>query len=149
MSSAIHNLQKAILDPNQSLTQLLRQTKLIAAKLNLEDVEKWVDLELNGYPPETEPPKYREFTTESLMIHNHYRGGWVYAGDFHNTIKAKMPIAAMEELSKQKTVSYPLKKNLPIVDDTGSSFGSDWPQRVTTSGMKFKHILESVRNELL
>jgi hypothetical protein len=49
MSSAIQNLQKAILDPNQSLTQLLRQTKLIAAKLNLAEVERWVDCELRGF----------------------------------------------------------------------------------------------------
>ncbi|HSY16677.1 MAG TPA: hypothetical protein VK815_00010 [Candidatus Acidoferrales bacterium] len=48
MSSAIHNLQMAIVDGKQSITQLLRQTKLIAAKLSLPDVEEWVDLELNG-----------------------------------------------------------------------------------------------------
>ena len=48
MSSAVHKLQKAIVDGNLAVTQLLRQTKLIAAKLNLEDVEKRVDLELNG-----------------------------------------------------------------------------------------------------
>jgi hypothetical protein len=149
MASAIHELQKAILDPKQSLTQLLRRTKLIASKLDLQDVEQWVDLELNGYPKAIDPPKYRAFTTECLMIHNGYRGGWQYAGDFHQTIKARMPIAQIEELAKQETVSYPVKNNLPIMDDAGSSFGSDWPQRITTSGMKFKHILEGVRNELL
>jgi hypothetical protein len=42
MSSAVHDLQKAISDGNQPLVQLLRQTKLIAAKLNLQDVETWV-----------------------------------------------------------------------------------------------------------
>jgi hypothetical protein len=45
-------------DGQQSLTQLLRQAKLIAVKLNLEDVEKWVDLGLKGYPPDAELPKY-------------------------------------------------------------------------------------------
>jgi hypothetical protein len=50
MSSAVHNLQQAIVDGKTSITQLLRQTKLIAAKLDLSDVEQWVDLELNGYP---------------------------------------------------------------------------------------------------
>src|SRR6266436_5608268 len=98
MNSAVHNLQKAILDSNQSVTQLLRQTKLIASKLNLEEEEKWADLELDGYPKGIDPPKYREFTTESLMVHNGYRGGWDYAGDFHQAIKARMPIATIEEL---------------------------------------------------
>jgi AbiTii len=48
MSSAVHDLQMAIAEGKQPLTKLLRQTKLIAAKLNLEDVEAWVDLELGG-----------------------------------------------------------------------------------------------------
>ena len=56
MSPSVHNLQKAIVSDQQSLTQLLRQTKLIAAKLNVEDVEQWVDLELNGYPKDADPP---------------------------------------------------------------------------------------------
>jgi hypothetical protein len=43
MSSAVRDLQKAILERKQSLTQLLLQTKLIAAKLNLADVLKWCD----------------------------------------------------------------------------------------------------------
>jgi len=51
MSSAVHNLQKAILDESQSITNLLRQAKLIAAKLDLKDVGEWVDLELSGYGP--------------------------------------------------------------------------------------------------
>ena len=69
MSSAIHNLQVAIVEGKQSLTQLLRHTKLIAAKLNLRDVEEWVDLELNGYPSDKEHPAYREVTTDGLLIH--------------------------------------------------------------------------------
>jgi hypothetical protein len=48
MSSAVHNLQQAIVDGKTSITQLLRQTKLIAAKLDLCDVKQWVDIELNG-----------------------------------------------------------------------------------------------------
>jgi hypothetical protein len=37
MSSAVHNLQMAISDGEQSLTQLLRRTKVIAAKLEVPD----------------------------------------------------------------------------------------------------------------
>jgi hypothetical protein len=54
MSSTVHDLQKAILDGQQSLTQLLRQTKLIAAKLNLEQVERWEALELTGFAEDAE-----------------------------------------------------------------------------------------------
>ena len=148
MSSAIHNLQMAILDKSQSTTNLLRQAKLIAAKLNLEDVERWVDLELKGYPPEIEPPKYREFSTESLMLHNPYRG-WVFAGDVCCTQKMAWPLAVIEQYSKTKTLSIPLEHNFRIRDSMGGSLGSAWPQRITLSGGRLKHILEAVRTELL
>jgi len=109
MGSAIYNLQREILAGNQSITQLIRQAKLIAAKLNLKDVEKWVDMELNGYPPEVEPPPYRAFSTETVVVHNPYRG-WMYAGDFRLDIRARQPIAEIEQLSKSATLSIPLEK---------------------------------------
>jgi len=66
MSSAVNDLQRAILGGQQSLTQLLRQTKVIAANLNLNDVECWVDLELGGYPKDADPPKYRTYMAQTL-----------------------------------------------------------------------------------
>ncbi len=148
MSSAVQNLQKAIVNSNQTVTQLLRQTKLIAAKLNAGDVEKWVDHELNGYPAGTEVPQYREFSTNSVQIRNPIRG-WEFAGHFHRKIKARQPIAEIENLSNGDTLYMPLKMNLQVNDGAGGSFGSDWPQRALIKGAAFKHILEAVKNELL
>jgi AbiTii len=148
MSSAVHNLQQAIVDGNTSITQLLRQTKLIAAKLDLRDVEQWVDLELNGYPDGKERPEYREVTTDRLMLHNPYRG-WEYVGDVKQRIRTQHPIAEIEMLSQEKAVSFTPENNFPITDNLGSSMGSEWPQRVTINPGQFKGILEAVRNELL
>jgi len=138
----------AIIEGKLSLTQLLRQTKLIAAKLNLKDVEQWVDLELNGYANETERPHYREIVTDKLMLHNPYRG-WEYVGDVKRKIRAHQPIAEIEMLAQEKEVSYTPEKNFPITDSLGTSMGSQWPQRVTINPGQFKGILEAVRNELL
>ena len=110
MSSAVHNLQKAIVEGKQSLTHLLRQTKLIAAKLNLEDVERWVDLELNGYPEGTDPPEYRRFSTHSLEIHNPYQGGWQFAGNLNISLKAPQPIAEIERFSQGDSIGFPVAK---------------------------------------
>src|ERR1035437_11183260 len=96
MSSAVHNLQKAIVSGNQSLTQLLRQTKLIAAKLGVEDVERWVDSELQGYSKDTDPPEYRKVFTAGLEIHNAYRGGWPFAGNLTLAVEGRSPISAIE-----------------------------------------------------
>src|SRR5579883_247515 len=97
MSSAVHNLQKAIVSGQKSLAQLLRETKLIAAKLGLEDVEKWVDLELTGYPDEVDPPTYRSFTTNHLEVRNPYHG-WQHAGNMRFAIKARQPLPEIENL---------------------------------------------------
>ena len=57
MSLAVHDLQQAIVEGKESKTQLLRKTKLIAAKLNLKDVEEWVDLELHRISQRKEAPR--------------------------------------------------------------------------------------------
>lgn len=148
MSSAIHTLQKAILDPNQSLTQLLRQTKLIAAKLNLVDIEKWTDLELNGYPDEINPPEYRAFGTESLMVRNP-QCGWQYVTDVPTRLTARQPIAELEHLSKEKSVNFAPPEHFVLGNSLGMTTASGWPQRVTVPPSEFKLIIEFVRNELL
>jgi AbiTii len=148
MSSAVHSLQKAILAGNQSLTQLLRQTKVIAAKLGLEDVEAWVDLELNGYSDGTEPPQYREFATQAIQIRNPIRG-WEFAGHFHRKMKARQPIADIEHLSNGGTLTLAITRNLPVDDGIGSSIASDWPQRALIAGASFRHIVDAVTNALL
>src|SRR5580658_4244561 len=125
MSSAIHNLQKAILDANQSLTQLLRQTKLIAAKLNLADVEQWVDYELKGYPGDLKPPEYRRFQTSALQIHNPIHG-WQFAGNMRMSLLARQPIAQLESLSKGETATFNMPKNLPVDDGMGGGFAANW-----------------------
>jgi hypothetical protein len=126
----------------------LRQTKLIAAKLDLADVEAWVDLELNGYGNKTEPPPYREFVTQAIQIRNPIKG-WEFAGHFHRKMKARQPIANIEDLSRAESACVSITHNLPVDDGIGGSFGSDWPQRAVISGASFKHIVEAVTNELL
>jgi hypothetical protein len=148
MSSAVHTLQKAIAEGKQPVTQLLRETKLIAAKLGLEDMGKWVDGELNGYSSELEPPPYREFTTQAVEI-CHPARGWEFAGHFHMKMKARQPIAEIEELSGSERLTLALTKNLPVSDGIGGSFGARWPQRAIISGSSFRHIVEAVRNALL
>jgi hypothetical protein len=148
MSSAVHNLQKAIVSGKQSVTQLLRETKLIAAKLNLVDVEQWVDFELKGYSESAAPPEYRVFATAYLEVRNPFHG-WIFAGNFQLSLKARQPIAEIENLSKGEMLTITPPKQVPVRDSLGGTMGSNWPQRVVVAGSEFKNILEAVRNELL
>ena len=113
MSSAVNDLQRAILGGQQSLTQLLRQMKVIAAKLNLEDVGRWVDSELNGYPRQVVPPEYRTYGTNSLEYNNPYQGGWQFAGHVNIRIPARQPIAEVEDFSRtERGIYFPVPNNL-------------------------------------
>ncbi len=58
MTGLIQEIQRDALDPKVPTDALLRRVKLAAAKLNLENLETWVEQELNGYSREL--PSYRK-----------------------------------------------------------------------------------------
>lgn len=75
MSSLVLELQRAALDPNRSVSDLLRHALVVARKLGVADFEVWVNAELNGYPADMEPPGYRELHG-TLKAWNPYHG-WI------------------------------------------------------------------------
>ena len=144
MGSALLNLQRAILAGQPSLTQLLRQTKLIAARLTLDDVEHWLDQELAGYVRTSEPPDYRRVFTQSLEVYNAHRGTWQFAGKLNFAFKAHQPIAQIESFSREERVALPVSKNFLIKNDLGDSFGSNWPQQFVVPGSQYKRVITAV-----
>ena len=156
MSSAVVNLRNAVLAGNQSLTKLLRQAKVIAACLNLNDVERWVDLELNGYPVNAALPEYRHISTHSVEILNPFKG-WEFVGHHHCQLPATQPITEIEELSKGDDICTELREKVSIVspladvlpDPEVDAMAQNWDQRATVGGAEFKRILDAVTNELL
>ena len=75
----ISEIQREAIDSKASVSSLLRKVKLAAAKLKLETLASWVDLELNGYPTR-EVPAYRKFSG-SLRYWNEYQGWQPLGGD--------------------------------------------------------------------
>jgi hypothetical protein len=144
MGSAVINLQKAILAGEPSLTQLLRLTKVVAAKLTLNKVQSWVDLELGGYPIALEPPDYRQVFTESLEVYNAHRGAWQFAGNLNFALKVRQPIAEIERFSREDRIAIPIAKNFPIKNDFDDSFGSDWAQQFIIAGSQYGLVVEAV-----
>lgn len=146
MSSPDHNLLQAICDGHHSLTQVLRLTHLIAAKLDLKDVEEWVDLELNGYPEDVEPPAYRNIHACGLEVYNAYRDAWLPAGDLKHPLKCRQSIAAIVSFSREESLYFPVLKNFPLKNAVGDSFGPDWPQRFIVDASQYKYIITAVAN---
>ncbi|SPE52204.1 conserved hypothetical protein [Verrucomicrobia bacterium] len=144
MSSALHDLQRALLGGQQPLTRLLRQTKVIATKLDLEETAQWVDLELTGFAEDAEPPTYRKVFTQRLEIYNSHRDLWQFAGNLNYALKVRQPIVEIEAFSRSESVDFLVEKNFSIKNDLGDSFGSDWPQRFVVPGSEFQRVIEAV-----
>jgi hypothetical protein len=75
MPSLVEELQRKALDSNTRVADLLRMAKMIAVKLDLPELEKWVNVELNGYPSGIEVPEYRLIVGQ-LKAHNQFHG-WI------------------------------------------------------------------------
>ena len=73
MSSIVLELQGDVMSPDCNILNLLRKAHLIATKLNLEEFDKWVLCELNGYTNKDSVPEYR-YISGSLKEHIAYIG---------------------------------------------------------------------------
>ena len=72
---AIIALQKLVLDPSSQISDILRHAYLISCKLNLDDLKRWCELELNGYQSidDSNIPEYR-YIFGSLCLKNSLSG---------------------------------------------------------------------------
>jgi len=73
-NSSVIQLQQMLLDSRCSVTEILRLAKIIASELEIEEFEKWISCELNGYFSDDIPiPQYRTIST-FLMYFNPFNG---------------------------------------------------------------------------
>lgn len=55
----LRDIQNSAIDSDGKLSDLLRKCKVLAARLQNEELSQWVDAELNGYPSQENLPAYR------------------------------------------------------------------------------------------
>jgi hypothetical protein len=76
LTSLVLELQRAAMDKNVSIPDLLKMSQLVAGKLQLNDIAEWVDHELNGYPADDSMiPQYREI--RGIVKGFHPYKGWL------------------------------------------------------------------------
>ncbi|MDF1727364.1 MAG: hypothetical protein P1U53_06410, partial [Sulfitobacter sp.] len=56
----IHDIQTALLDENASVGPMLLKLRFLAAKLDADILEEWVQHEAEGYPDDVDVPEYRQ-----------------------------------------------------------------------------------------
>lgn len=108
MASLVDEIRAQALDGRVPVTALLLKVKVAAAELELPEFEAWADRELDGYPADSEIPRYRMVAAE-LRAWNPYQG-WqaILSSDpktlklFNRTVPILQPIGQLEELSRAR-----------------------------------------------
>jgi hypothetical protein len=125
----LRQIQQAVLDPNTDITTVLRQTRVLAARLKNREFEEWVGHELNGYPDKGTLPSYRILRIEAKA---HLVFGWQQL-----TGATVMPSRLPEQYRDWATTAYltrPISEYASLVHscDTNrsSALEASWPQEL-------------------
>jgi len=156
MSSIVEELQRGALNRNTPVSDLLRMAKVISVKLDLPDLAKWVDHELNGYGT-TDIPAYPVIKGQ-LKGKNPFHG-WqpVFFDDetieklFTNS-PIGQPVAEIEHMlsrlaSGSGEMMVPLSGQ--AMTHVRNATGMDLPFAVITSSGAAWGVLDAVRTALL
>ncbi len=154
MTGLIEEIQRNALDENVPIDSLLRRVKLAAGKLQLNDLDKWVDQELNGYSGEL--PPYRQVSGQ-VSAWNPYHG-WIPVHIGHSELDdaissapIRESISSLQDLVDNKTGS-PLHFPVPsgIVADLNKIMSGQTARMVVQLPRgHIVNILGTVRNMAL
>jgi hypothetical protein len=151
-SGIVLELQREALDENKSIEMLLRKAYLVAKKLKLEDLEKWLTQEQNGY--NSKVPEYRMLSGE-LKAWNPYHGWIPIVMDAElSGIVSKMPlglsISAIVDSYASSSGSVVLSVNGEITDVLNKVTDSiPTKYGFIVSKSELYRIMSTVRNKIL
>ncbi|MBP7139881.1 MAG: hypothetical protein KBA47_02990 [Caldisericia bacterium] len=151
MDSLVLTIQQEAIDTKVSVSELLKKTYVLSKKLKLEDISKWIELELDGYDEYDEDiPEYRVVQGQ-IEAFNPYHG-WTGVIITNNKTKeyiTKCPIIQsiheIEDLYKRSEGSFVIDRTnemLKLLKITTNS-------RLKCDSSVLKKILESVRKIIL
>lgn len=149
-------LQADALDSDTSIANLLRKVKLVAAKLNLDEVLEWVEHELSGYPDDAALPEYRDLTGQVKFFNPVH--GWrpvIFQDDEMENFISRCPvcqsIASIEEVLVRSTDTNYLicpfsgRKQALLAEMLG--FNTEFRAHISPAAIF--SVLDNVRNRVL
>lgn len=152
MASFVEELQRDALNSKIKVSDLLRKAKAIAVKLELPELEKWTDNELNGYEGYA-VPSYRIFVGQVQGEDPYWKPVRFANAETEETFSKQTVgdrVAEMESIvaqTKTLRVYFPLtpetKKQLSKSIRTSADF------RIETNTSTIAGILDAIRNTVL
>lgn len=154
MPSLVEELQRDALNANAKVSDLLRKAKAIAVKLELPELEEWVEHELNGYP-EGDVPEYRVIVGQ-VKGRNPFHGwqpvifGSQEIEEAYSKRRVYQRVAELENavaLSRGGELTIPFTSHaIQLLRD---ATGFDFDFTLMVNGSNVVGLLDAVRNTLL
>lgn len=165
----IEQIINDLTDDQKSLNSALLKTKVLASKIQNNDLSHWVSCELNGYETNDELPLYRR------NIQNHLKGTMVNAftkysnidiptvglgSSFENNLRSmdfSDSVSGLEKLINTKDgkrLTLPFRAEIrSMVESNWQSMGNPYLQLISLyreiSSVAIVEILSNIRNKLL
>ncbi len=154
MPSLVEELQRDALNANAKVSDLLRKAKAIAVKLELPELEEWVEHEMNGYP-EGDVPEYRVIVGQ-VKGRNPFHGwqpvifGSREIEEAYSKRRVYQRVAELENavaLSRGGELTIPFTSHaIQLLRD---ATGFDFDFTLMVNGSNVVGLLDAVRNTLL
>lgn len=158
--SLVEDLQREIINKDVPLSQVLLTAKLVASKLNKEEIVDVLNREINGYPDEEQVPDYR-IADSQLEAYNPFHGwqpAYLYDDNtpqeqkeqFEEVMRrrVKIGISQLEQFTDNKTSMG----DIPTPAGQHSlmqAFGTETKFRFMYPPHTAEKIISSVKNSIL
>ncbi len=155
MTGLVEEIQAKAIDRSGSVSDLLRKSKLTAAKLKLDVAVEWIERELNGYTKAEDVPDYR-IIRGSIYSHSRFHGHIALGGDPASVMKLSTQhicesIASLESLvGDQSDGTLMIKLDERITHRINQANGGPHdPIYIHFTPSVFVSIIDRVRNMVL
>lgn len=119
----LRDIQNSAIDSNVRLSDLLRKCKILSARLENAEFERWVDAELNGYPSQDALPPYR---IVGCIAKGHLGGP--FGAEMRNIT---IPASCLPEKARVWAESVHLVQSIGSLEELakgeGGDFQCEWP----------------------
>lgn len=124
--SLLEDIQNAAVDTNGDLGSVLRNCKLLAARLGSKPLEDWLIWESNGYPTDVEVPEYRIWPLE---LKGHFEGP--FGSGLRN---APVPLICLPKYAREYYERYRCRDSVAGIEALLCQAKDGWVQ-VTTGDL--------------
>jgi len=153
MAGLVLELQRDALDMKVPVADLLRKALVVSRKLDLAEVQSWIEQELGGYG-DTETPDYRKVFGQPKAF-NPYRGWQPIMSEDPKYMDAlserylAQSVAELEDLSQRDSGALTMPYGAKASASIRKAIGIDLEVVLFVSRQDLVKVLDAVRNKVL